>query len=291
MSMKGIVLAGGRGTRLHPLTLSVSKQLLPVYNKPMIYYPLSVLLLAGISEILIITTPEDQAAFQRLLRDGSQWGVQFRYVAQEEPRGLAEAFLLGADFIEGQPVALILGDNIFYGHGVSGAVKAAAALKQGAVVFAYPVRDPERYGIVEFDEAGRAISIEEKPRQPRSRYAVPGLYFYDGQVSELARQVRPSARGELEITDLNRMYMERGLLRVEQLGRGVAWLDAGTHASLLEASNFIQAVEHRQGLMIACMEEIAWQQGFITAEDVRRMAEPMAKNEYGDYLLRMLDEQ
>jgi glucose-1-phosphate thymidylyltransferase len=289
--MRGIVLAGGRGTRLHPLTLSVSKQLLPVYNKPMIYYPLSVLLLAGISDILIITTPEDQAAFQRLLRDGSQWGVQFRYVAQEEPRGLAEAFLLGADFIEGQPVALILGDNIFYGHGVSGAVKAAAALKQGAVVFAYPVRDPERYGIVEFDEAGRAISIEEKPRQPRSRYAVPGLYFYDGQVSELARQVRPSARGELEITDLNRMYMERGLLRVEQLGRGVAWLDAGTHASLLEASNFIQAVEHRQGLMIACMEEIAWQQGFITAEDVRRMAEPMAKNEYGDYLLRMLDEQ
>ncbi|HEU5090303.1 MAG TPA: glucose-1-phosphate thymidylyltransferase RfbA [Roseiflexaceae bacterium] len=288
--MKGIILAGGRGTRLHPLTLSVSKQLLPVYNKPMIYYPLSVLLLAGIRDILVITTPEDQEAFKRLLGDGSQWGVRFAFAAQDQPRGLADAFLVGADFIAGDGVCLILGDNIFYGHGVSGAVKSAAQLDEGAVVFAYPVRDPERYGIVEFDAHGKAISIEEKPANPRSKYAVPGLYFYDNTVVELARQVKPSRRNELEITDLNRMYLERGLLRVEQLGRGVAWLDAGTHASLLEASNFIQAVEHRQGLMIACLEEIAFQQGFISAEDVQRIAEPMAKNEYGEYLLRMLED-
>ena len=289
--MKGIILAGGRGTRLHPLTLSVSKQLLPVYNKPMIYYPLSVLLLAGIRDILVITTPEDQEAFKRLLGDGSQWGVRFAFAAQDQPRGLADAFLVGADFIAGDGVCLILGDNIFYGHGVSGAVKSAAQLGEGAVVFAYPVRDPERYGIVEFDARGKAISIEEKPPLPRSKYAVPGLYFYDNTVVELARQVKPSRRNELEITDLNRMYLERGLLRVEQLGRGVAWLDAGTHASLLEASNFIQAVEHRQGLMIACLEEIAFQQGFISAEDVQRIARPMANNEYGEYLLRMLEDQ
>lgn len=289
--MKGIILAGGRGTRLHPLTLTVSKQLLPVYNKPMIYYPLSILLLSGIRDILIITTPEDQDVFRRLLGDGSQWGVRFSYAPQSEPRGLAEAFLIGEEFINKEPVCLILGDNIFYGHGISGAVRSAAQLRDGALVFAYSVRDPERYGIVEFDEHKRAISIEEKPPKPRSRYAVPGLYYYDGQVSEMAALVRPSKRNEYEITDLNKLYLERGLLRVDILGRGVAWLDAGTHASLLEASNFVQAVERRQGTMIACPEEIAFQNGWISAEAVERIARPMAKNEYGEYLLQMIEEQ
>jgi glucose-1-phosphate thymidylyltransferase len=287
--MKGIILAGGAGTRLHPLTLATSKQLLPVYNKPMIYYPLSVLMLAGIREILVITTPEDQPSFRRVLGDGGQWGVSFSYATQDAPRGLAEAFRIGADFIAGEPVCLILGDNIFYGHGVSGTVQQAAQLSHGALVFAYAVRDPQRYGIVEFDADGRAISLEEKPKQPRSPYAVPGLYFYDGQVVELAAQVQPSARGELEITDLNRIYMARGELRVAALGRGVAWLDAGTHASLLEASTFVQAVEHRQGMMIACPEEIAFVRGYIDADDVRRMGMAL-KNEYGAYLLRLLDE-
>lgn len=288
--MKGIILAGGHGTRLHPLTLTVSKQLLPVYNKPMIYYPLSILLLSGIRDILIITKPEDQDVFRRLLGDGSQWGVQFSYAPQSEPRGLAEAFLIGEEFINKEPVCLILGDNIFYGHGISGAVRSAAQLREGALVFAYSVRDPERYGIVEFDEHKRAISIEEKPPKPRSRYAVPGLYYYDGQVSEMAALVRPSKRNEYEITDLNRLYLERGMLRVDMLGRGVAWLDAGTHASLLEASNFVQAVERRQGTMIACPEEIAFQNGWISAEAVERIARPMAKNEYGEYLLHMIEE-
>jgi glucose-1-phosphate thymidylyltransferase len=287
--MKGIILAGGAGTRLHPLTLATSKQLLPVYNKPMIYYPLSVLMLAGIREILVITTPEDQPAFRRLLGDGGQWGLSFSYAQQDAPRGLTEAFLIGADFVAGEPVCLILGDNIFYGHGISGTVQQAARLEEGALVFAYAVRDPQRYGIVEFDAQGTAISLEEKPPRPRSPYAVPGLYFYDGQVTALAQQVQPSKRNELEITDLNRLYMARGQLRVEPLGRGVAWLDAGTHASLLEASTFVQAVEHRQGMMIACPEEIAFQRGYIDADDLRRMGTAL-KNEYGAYLLRLLDE-
>ena len=286
--MKGIILAGGHGTRLHPLTLGVSKQLLPVYNKPMIYYPLSILMLAGIREILVIATPEALPSFRRLLGDGTQWGLQFSYVEQPEPRGLADAFLIGADFIEGEPVCLILGDNIFYGHGITGKLQSAAQLTDGALIFAYTVRDPERYGIVEFDARGRAISIEEKPVQPRSHNAVPGLYFYDRHVVEMAAQIRPSGRGELEITDLNRMYLERGTLRVEPLGRGVAWLDAGTHASLLEASNFVQAVEHRQGWMIACPEEIAYQRGYITRDDLQRLARSLEKNEYGAYLLRLL---
>jgi glucose-1-phosphate thymidylyltransferase len=286
--MKGIILAGGAGARLHPLTVVVSKLLLPIYNKPMIYYPLSVLMLAGIREILVITTPEDQSAFEGLLGDGSQWGLRFTYATQEVPRGPAEAFSIGADFINGEPLCLILGDNIFYGHGISRTMRDATQLTEGALIFAYAVRDPHRYGIVEFDAQGRALSLEEKPLHPRSPYAVPGLYFYDGQAVELAAQVRPSPRGELEITDVNRLYLAQGQLRVEQLDRGVAWLDAGTHASLLEASNFVQVVEHRQGLMIACPEEIAYQCGYITAEDVRRLGQGL-KNEYGAYLLRLLD--
>jgi glucose-1-phosphate thymidylyltransferase len=291
VSVRGIILAGGAGTRLHPLTLSTSKQLLPVYNKPMIYYPLSVLMLAGIREILIITTPEDQPSFKRLLGDGSQWGLQFTFAVQPEPRGLAQAFIIGADFVANEPVCLILGDNIFYGHGMSQTVVRAAELTDGALVFAYAVRDPQRYGIVEFDEQGRAISIEEKPQRPRSPYAVPGLYFYDGQVVEMAEKVRPSGRNEYEITDLNRLYLEQGRLRVDVLGRGVAWLDAGTHASLLEASNYVQAVEHRQGLMIACPEEIAYLRGYITADELRAIANSMAKNEYGQYLLHLVDDE
>jgi glucose-1-phosphate thymidylyltransferase len=287
--MKGIILAGGEGTRLRPLTYGVSKQLLPVYNKPMIYYPLSVLMLAGIREILIITMPGDQAAFVRLLGDGGQWGLHFTYVAQAEPRGLADAFLLGEEFIQQQPVCLVLGDNLFYGYGITGKVQAAARLTQGALVFAHAVNDPERYGIVEFDAKGRAISIEEKPQKPKSKYAVPGLYFYDQQVVELAKRVKPSARGELEITDLNRLYLAQGQLQVELLGRGVAWLDAGTHASLLEASNFVRAIEHRQGMMIACPEEIAHQRGYITTDQLRELARTMGDNEYRAYLLQLAD--
>ncbi len=284
--MRGIILAGGKGTRLNPLTFAVSKQLLPVYDKPMIYYPLSMLMLAGIREIMVITTPESLGAFRDLLGDGRQWGLEFTFRAQDKPRGLADAFLVGRDFVGGKPVCLILGDNIFFGHGLAGQLKKSARLKSGAVVFAYPVKDPERYGVVEFDADGRAVSIEEKPVQPRSHFAVPGLYFYDGRVSELAAALKPSARGEIEITDLNLEYLRRGELKVEEMGRGVAWLDAGTHESLLQAANFVQAVEDRQGLMIACPEEIAYHQGYIDAKALRRLA-AFIPNAYGEYLVRL----
>jgi len=287
--MRGIVLAGGRGTRLQPLTLGVSKQLLPLYDKPMIYYPLSMLLLAGIREILVISTPEDLPAFRRLLGDGSQWGVSFTYADQAEPRGLADAFLVGRQFVRGEPVCLILGDNIFFGHGLPDRLRAAAGLAEGAIVFAYPVRDPQRYGVIEFDSQGRAISIEEKPAHPRSHFAVPGIYFYDGQVSDIAAGLKPSARGELEITDIHRHYLAQGTLKVELLGRGVAWLDAGTHEALLQAANFIQAVEDRQGLMISCPEEIALRMGYITQSDVRSLALSMADNHYRAYLLALVE--
>jgi glucose-1-phosphate thymidylyltransferase len=283
--VKGIILAGGHGTRLYPLTMAMSKQLLPVYDKPMIYYPLSMLMLAGITEVLVISTPEALPLFRDLLRDGSQWGMTFRYVEQSAPRGLAEAFLLDRDFVGGQPTCLILGDNIFYGQGLPGQLRAASTLSSGALIFAYPVRDPERYGVVEFDESGRAISIVEKPSQPRSHFAVPGLYFYDGRVSEMAASLKPSPRGELEITDLNRLYLEQGDLRVEQLGRGTAWLDAGTHESLLQASMFVQALQDRQGMMISCPEEIAWRMGFIDREQLARLGHVMRQNQYGQYLL------
>lgn len=288
--MKGIILAGGRGTRLFPLTISVSKQMLPVYDKPMIYYPLSMLMLAGIREILIISTPEALPGFQALMQDGSQWGLQFDYAEQAVPRGLADAFLVKSEFIGGQPVCLILGDNIFFGQGLQARLRAAAGLTQGALIFAYPVRDPERYGVVEFDETGRALSIEEKPQKPRSNYAVPGLYFYDDQVVDFSRNLKPSRRGELEITDLNRVYLERGQLRVDVMGRGVAWLDAGTHESLLQAANFVQAVEDRQGMMISCPEEIAYRLGYITKDDLRALAQKLSSNSYGDYLLHLLNE-
>jgi glucose-1-phosphate thymidylyltransferase len=288
--MKGIILAGGHGTRLHPLTLGVSKQLLPVYNKPMIYYPLSILMLAGIRDILIITAPESLSSFQQLLGDGSQWGLSFAYRTQQAPRGTVEAFLIGREFIAGEPVCLIFGDNILYGHGISGKLQVAAGLTLGAKIFAYAVGDPQRFGVVEFDQQGRAISLEEKPDRPKSHYAVTGVYFYDHQVAALAAQVRPSVKNELVITDLNKLYLERGQLSVEMLGRGVAWLDAGTHASLLEASNFVQAVEHRQGLMIACPEEIAYQHGYITAEQVYQIARTMGETEYSGYLLRLIDD-
>ncbi len=287
--MKGIILAGGKGTRLYPLTIGVSKQLLPVYDKPMIYYPLSMLMLAGIREILIITTPEDQDMFRRLLGDGAQWGLSFAYAVQKEPRGLADAFLVGRDFIDGEPVALILGDNIFYGHGLPDVLRHAAQLQEGAVIFAYPVNDPERYGVVDFDTAGNAVSLQEKPKKPRSNYAVPGIYFYDQRVVSFAEQLTPSDRGEIEITDLNKTYMSLGELRVEVLGRGVAWLDAGMHQSLLQAANFVQAVEDRQGMMISCPEEIAFRMGFIDQAQLRACAEKLASNDYGKYLLKLLD--
>jgi glucose-1-phosphate thymidylyltransferase len=285
--MKGIILAGGRGTRLFPLTLGVSKQLLPVYDKPMIYYPLSMLMLAKIREILIITTPEDQAQYQRVLGDGSQWGLSFAYKIQSEPRGLADAFIVGDEFIGDQSVALILGDNIFYGHGLPTTLREAAALENGAVIFAYPVNDPERYGVVEFDAEGNVLSLEEKPAKPRSHYAVPGIYFYDHRVVQFAKNLKPSARGEIEITDLNKIYMNLGELRVKELGRGVAWLDAGMHHSLLQASNFVQAVEDRQGMMISCPEEIAFRMGFITRDELRNLSETFNGNQYGHYLLKL----
>lgn len=288
--MKGIILAGGKGTRLHPLTHTISKQLLPVYDKPMIYYPLSMLMLAGIREILVITMPDQQPAFQGLLNDGSQWGLRFEYAVQPEPRGLAEAFLIGENFIGEEQVCLILGDNLFYGHGLPEQLREAATLEHGAMVFAYAVRDPERYGIIEFDESGLVLSLEEKPENPRSEYAVPGIYFYDNQVVEIAKSLSPSPRGELEITDLNRDYMERGQLRVTEIGRGVAWLDAGTHASLLRAATFVQTLEERQGMMISCPEEIAYRMGFITLNDLQKLAAKMAGNSYGDYLLRLADQ-
>jgi glucose-1-phosphate thymidylyltransferase len=281
--MKGIILAGGKGTRLYPLTMSVSKQLLPVYDKPMIYYPLSMLLLAGIQEILIISTPEDLPNFNRLLGDGKQWGVQFSYAEQTEPRGLADAFLIGEKFINGTPVCLILGDNIFFGQGLSDQVRQAARLKDGAVIFAYPVRDPQRYGVVDFDEQGHVLSLEEKPVHPHSSFAVPGLYFFDQQVVSFAKALKPSARGEIEITDLNRTYLERKQLRVQQLGRGIAWLDAGTYESLLQAANFIQAVQERQGIMISCIEEIAYRMGYISLVDLKELAKTY-NNSYGNYL-------
>ncbi len=288
--MKGIILAGGRGTRLSPLTNVISKQLLPVYNKPMVYYPLSLLILAGIREILVISTPEDLPNFKRLLGNGAQWGIRFEYAEQDQPRGLADAFILGRDFAAGQPVCLILGDNIFFGHGLAEKLRIGSGLREGALVFAYPVHDPERYGVVEFDADGRAISIEEKPKAPRSNYVVPGLYFYDGKVSDYAAALRPSARGELEITDLNRVYLAQGNLKVETLGRGLAWLDAGTHDALLQASNFVQTIEQRQGLLVGSPEEAAYRNNFITADQLKGLIEQVKVSEYAGYLLRILSE-
>jgi glucose-1-phosphate thymidylyltransferase len=289
--MKGIILAGGRGTRLHPLTVPISKQLLPVYDKPMVYYPLSMLMLAGIREILIISTPEDLPLFRRLLGDGMNWGLRFSYAEQPQPRGLADAFRVGAKFVDGQPSCLILGDNVFFGTGLPETLHHAAQLTQGALVFAYPVRDPERYGVIEFDENEKVLSMEEKPPHPKSQYAVPGMYFYDAQVVDFAARLQPSARGELEITDLNRLYLERGLLRVSVLGRGVAWLDAGTHESLLEMATFVHVVQERQGLMISCPEEIAYRMGFINARQLAALAAAMAGNSYAHYLQRLAHEE
>ncbi len=289
--MKGIVLAGGKGTRLYPLTMSVSKQLLPVYDKPMIYYPLSMLFLAGIQEILIISTPEDLPNYQRLLGDGDKWGVSFSYKEQSQPRGLAEAFLLGKDFIGKDTVSLILGDNIFFATGLSNTLQKAARLENGAVVYAYPVKDPHRYGVVEFDQDYHVLSLEEKPENPRSNYAVPGIYFYDQQVIDFAENLQPSGRGELEITDINKKYLEKGQLMVEVLGRGVAWLDAGTHESLLQASEFVQAVQERQGLMIACLEEIAFRMNFIDESQLEKLAYDMSQSQYGQYLISFLKEK
>ena len=289
MAIKGIILAGGSGTRLYPSTIAVSKQLLPVYDKPMIYYPVSTLMLARIREILIITTPRDQAAFQSLLGDGEQWGLSFRYAVQPEPAGLAQAFLIGADFIGRDPVCLTLGDNIYYGRGLSALLQRAADRSRGATVFGYYVRDPERYGVVSFDAQGRVLDIEEKPQQPKSRYAVTGLYFYDNEIIAISKDIRPSARGELEITDVNKAYLARGELAVELLGRGFAWLDMGTHESLLAAANFIQAVEQRQGQKISCPEEMAFRMGYIDAVQLERLARPLVKSGYGEYLLNLLE--
>ena len=287
--MKGIILAGGSGTRLYPITRSVSKQLMPVYDKPMIYYPIAVLMLAGIKEILIITTPEDQGQFKRLLNDGSQWGISLQYKVQPEPKGLAQAFIIGEKFIGADPVCLILGDNIFYGHGLPEQIQNASRRKKGATIFGYYVRDPQRYGVISFDANGKVHDIEEKPRHPKSNYAVTGLYFYDKDVVQIAKKIKPSRRGELEITDVNKTYLERGDLHVELIGRGAAWLDTGTHESLLDAANFIKVVEDRQGLKIACLEEISYRLGYITMEQVREIAEPLAKNSYGQYLLQLIN--
>jgi len=291
MNRRGIILAGGAGSRLHPVTLSVSKQLLPVYNKPMIYYPLSMLMLAGIREVLVISTPHDLPAFRRLLGDGSQWGVSFAYAEQPEPRGLAEAFLIGESFLDGHPACLVLGDNIFYGNALGPIMRGASEQRAGATVLAYPVKDPQRYGVVEFDSDWNALSLEEKPAQPKSNYAVPGLYFYDEQVCELAKQVRPSERGELEITTLNQMYLDRQRLRVRVLGRGIAWFDTGTHQSLLQAGNFVEAIEERQGTMIACPEEIALQNDWISKQHLARHAELFGKSAYRSYLDWLISEQ
>ncbi len=285
---RGIILAGGSGTRLYPITQAISKQLLPVYDKPMIYYPLSVLMLAGIREVLIINTPHEQALFRQLLGDGSQWGMDIRYAVQPSPDGLAQAYLIGRDFVDGRPSCLVLGDNIFHGHGFTGILRQASARDPGATVFGYWVRDPERYGVAEFDASGVVVGLEEKPVSPRSNYAVTGLYFYDGRASDFAASLKPSSRGELEITDLNRCYLEEGSLHLEQLGRGYAWLDTGTHQSLIEASNFIATVEARQGLRVCCPEEIAWSNGWIGNEDLEFLAAPLAKSGYGQYLLSLL---